>query len=48
MTPQSVSAYVKVAENLRGEVSVEEWARVREIVEESATTQLEEADPTLQ
>jgi AbiV family abortive infection protein len=46
MTPQSVSSYVKAAENLRGEVSVEEWDKVRDIVDETVTTQLQHLAPT--
>lgn len=45
MTPQSVSAYVKAAESLRAEVSVEEWDRVRDIVKETVATELEQVAP---
>lgn len=45
MTPQSVSAYVKAAEKLRGDLSVEEWEDVRDIVGEAVAAQLQILEP---
>ncbi|MDB2479865.1 AbiV family abortive infection protein [Porticoccaceae bacterium] len=45
MTPQSVSAYVKAAEKLRGELSVEEWEKVRDIVDETVTATFQNLTP---
>lgn len=35
VTPDSVSAYVKEAEKLRGKVSPQEWEKVKDIVGEA-------------